>query len=184
MLHCMVWVGLLMSGVLWWTLVYFCVLLCALMYYCVLFCALVRGVPLQYRVECKLWQQMVTPWPGIIGKYSKHSEWNNIIQTLAPHLEHRGCKSQPWDVSDQADVVELFVELYGKQSMEMMVALAMVMMPTMMTMTVTMMMTTTMMIVKWTQLSGSSPHRERSQPSNLCPLSPFSILQPVREHLL
>ena len=122
------------------------------MYFCVLFCALVRGVPLQYRVECKLWQQMVTPWPGIIGKYSKHSERNNIIQTLAPHLEHRGCKSQPWEVSDQADVVELFVELqvelYGKQSMEMMVALAMVMMPTMMTMTVTMMMTTTMMIVK------------------------------------
>ena len=107
---------------------------------------------MQYRVECKLWQQMVTPWPGIIGKYSKHSEWNNIIQTLAPHLEHRGCKSQPWEVSDQADVVELQVELYGKQSMEMMVALAMVMMPTMMTMTVTMtvtmMMTTTMMIVK------------------------------------
>ena len=146
----MVWVDLLMSGVLW----------CTLVYYCVLLCALVRGVPLQYRVECKLWQQMVTPWPGIIGKYSKHSERNNIIQTLAPHLEHRGCKSQPWEVSDQADVVELFVELqvelqvelYGKQSMEMMVALAMVMMPTMMTMTVTMtvtmMMTTTMMIVK------------------------------------
>ena len=101
---------------------------------------------------------MVTPWAGIIGKYSKHSERNNIIQTLAPHLEHRGCKSQPWEVSDQADVVELQVELqvelYGKQSMEMMVALAMVMMPTMMTMTVTMMMmmtmmmTTMMMIVK------------------------------------
>ena len=41
---------------------------------------------MQYRVECKLWQQMVTPWPGIIGKYSKHSEWNTILYKHSRHI--------------------------------------------------------------------------------------------------